>query len=356
MKKMMLGSFAALILSMLSGCGFTGDKTAGVLFLYAAAAILALILLVSYCLFIRRKNIWFLLMYVSVLVVNIGYLSLSLSATLEEALLANRIAYLGSVFLPMSFFLIISEVCGIRIKKYTLAAMFGISVAVFLIAASPGYLDIYYKDAVIEWVNGAARLKKTYGPLHVVYLIYLLAYFSSMIYVITASSIKKKDFSTNHKNILLFIVFWNIAIWFIEQFVDFGFELLSVSYVVTEVFLLLLYSILQEYRVLHNEQTVAADKSQAETISQEPPKKPEVSPEQREAYEFFSSNLPTLTLTEKRIFDLYIKGKGSKEIMEELNIKETTLKYHNRNIYGKLGVASRKQMIEYAIATKSYEK
>ena len=32
------------------------------------------------------------------------------------------------------------------------------------------------------------------------------------------------------------------------------------------------------------------------------------------------------------------------------NIKETTLKYHNRNIYSKLGVSSRKQMLEIAAA------
>jgi DNA-binding CsgD family transcriptional regulator len=31
--------------------------------------------------------------------------------------------------------------------------------------------------------------------------------------------------------------------------------------------------------------------------------------------------------------------------MEQLNIKENTLKFHNKNIYGKLGVSSRKQLI-----------
>ena len=32
--------------------------------------------------------------------------------------------------------------------------------------------------------------------------------------------------------------------------------------------------------------------------------------------------------------------------MEMLNIKETTLKYHNRHIYSKLGVSSRKELLE----------
>ena len=36
--------------------------------------------------------------------------------------------------------------------------------------------------------------------------------------------------------------------------------------------------------------------------------------------------------------------------MAALNIKENTLKYHNKNIYGKLGVSSRKQLVSIAAA------
>jgi DNA-binding CsgD family transcriptional regulator len=38
--------------------------------------------------------------------------------------------------------------------------------------------------------------------------------------------------------------------------------------------------------------------------------------------------------------------------MLSLNIKENTLKYHNRNIYNKLGVSSRKQLIELALSAE----
>ena len=44
--------------------------------------------------------------------------------------------------------------------------------------------------------------------------------------------------------------------------------------------------------------------------------------------------------------DLVINGRSTKEIMSELNIKENTLKFHNKNLYGKLGVSSRKQLVE----------
>ena len=44
----------------------------------------------------------------------------------------------------------------------------------------------------------------------------------------------------------------------------------------------------------------------------------------------------------------YLHGK----ISELLGITENTLKYHNKNIYGKLGVSSRKQLKEIALRIK----
>ena len=65
-------------------------------------------------------------------------------------------------------------------------------------------------------------------------------------------------------------------------------------------------------------------------------------------YEFFLTGLKQLTPTEKSIFDLYMDGKTAAEIMEIMTIKQTTLKYHNRNIYSKLGVSSKKQLLNYS--------
>ncbi|MCI1305228.1 MAG: LuxR C-terminal-related transcriptional regulator [Lachnospiraceae bacterium] len=74
-------------------------------------------------------------------------------------------------------------------------------------------------------------------------------------------------------------------------------------------------------------------------------RKKEVDPDN---YRQFLSGLKTLTKTETKIFRLYLSGKGTKEIMEEENIKESTLRYHNRNIYSKLGINSMKQLLRYA--------
>ena len=71
-----------------------------------------------------------------------------------------------------------------------------------------------------------------------------------------------------------------------------------------------------------------------------------------EEYEFFLCNLGTLTATEYKVYELYLAGKSAKQIAEILGISENTLKYHNKNIYSKLGISSRKQMLRFAALKK----
>ena len=67
-----------------------------------------------------------------------------------------------------------------------------------------------------------------------------------------------------------------------------------------------------------------------------------------EDYEYFLCNLKTLTPQEMRIYELYVEGKSTAEIAAFIGIKENTMKYHNKNIYSKLGVSSRKQFLRFA--------
>lgn len=43
-----------------------------------------------------------------------------------------------------------------------------------------------------------------------------------------------------------------------------------------------------------------------------------------------------------------MEGKTTKEIIALMGFKEFTLKFHNKNIYEKLGVSSRKELLRYA--------
>lgn len=96
-----------------------------------------------------------------------------------------------------------------------------------------------------------------------------------------------------------------------------------------------------------------ADNAIAELSRLTEKKHREVDPD---SYALFCENLGTLTAKEREIFNLYLDGKSAKDIMDLLSISENTLKYHNRNIYGKLGVTSRKELLMYATLMKKESK
>ena len=137
-------------LFLLSGCGAIGNKSTSLSVIYAATAVLSLLLLLSYCTLVRKRDKWFVLLFSSVVVVNTGYFTLALSKTIEMALWANRLSYLGSVFLPLAMLMILLNTTGLQYRRRLPFGLTILSVVVFFIAASPGYLDIYYKEVSFE--------------------------------------------------------------------------------------------------------------------------------------------------------------------------------------------------------------
>lgn len=328
-------------------CDSIGNKALSISIIYAITTTLSLVLLVACCYLFKQKDNWLLLLFVSVLIVNVGYLSLSLSHNVEEALLANRIAYLGSVMLPMAMMMSILNLTSLKYRKWISIFLFILALFVFFVAASPGYLTIYYESVSLEFINGAAVLHKVYGPWHSLYLFYLLGYFISMVAVICYATMNKKISSTHQAVILALAVFCNIGIWLLEQIVDINFEMLAVSYILSEAFLLCLYMLMNQFQQLKskiNEQQVSVPD---ETVPEVPDTEQTLDGLEKEPNKKLQQlllNLDELTHTERSIFDFYVEGKSTQEVLELLNIKENTLKFHNKNIYTKLGVASRKEL------------
>ena len=311
----------------------------GISIIYIAAAICSLILLIIYSICIKKKNTWFWVLFSCVCVVNVGYFALSISKTLGSALMANRVAYLGSVFLPVAMLMIVLNASGLKYHKLLWVPLVCLGVAVFFVAASPGYLDIYYKDVELVTKNNVSVLDKEYGSWHVLYLFYLIGYFIAMIAAVIHAMVKKKIASTAQAVMLLSAVFVNICVWLIEQFVKIELEFLSISYIMTELFLIGVYIMIQE-----NEKHIALAKEQFTTQNNMLESSINNAEFSEQTIELFRQGITALTQTEKLIYDLYIEGKSTKEVLDEMNIKENTLKYHNKNIYGKLGVGSRKEL------------
>ena len=313
---------------------------------YAIMAIIATILLVGYFALVRKKEPWLLLLYVCVTIVNVGYFLLSISKTVEFAIFANDFAYFGSVFLSMSMLLTVTKLCGFEIKKKLIITLGTIGIVMFLIVATVGILPWYYKEVELVFVDGAAKLKKVYGVLHPMYLVYLAGYFAAMVACIVQSIRKKMIASQRHAVLLAAIVFGNIAVWFVEKFIPWDFEFLSVSYIFSEIVLLGLYWMMQDY--------VRVDlvPHPAQEVARPAPIDIATMPMEEKVLKILSFLKPgeMLAAREREILELVLQNKKRKEIAEELCLSENTIKTYTRTLYGKVGVSSREEL--YALLVK----
>lgn len=307
---------------------------------YTITLAVAIGLLCAYLAMVKNKEFWLTMLYICVSVVNLGYLLLSVARTVGFAIFANDVAYLGSVFLSMCMFLTILKLCGFTVKRLHVIICVALGALMFAIVATSGLLPWYYESVSLEFIDGATRLEKVYGPLHSLYLVYLLGYFVAMISVIAYSVKTKRIGSPRFALFIAGIVLSNILVWLLEKFISWNFEFLSVTYIISELMLLLLYWMMQEY--VHKNDVpppIIKEKQTFVIINSE---------SKAEKLNALVSILPTdksLTAKEIEILGELVDGKSRREISQEFHISENTVKTHITHIYEKFGVSSKDALL-----------
>ena len=310
---------------------------------YGIACVLSIILLVAYFFVDKKREKGLMFLFVSILVCNTGYFILSLSRILTLALIGNAIAYVGNVFLPFFMLMLILDVCKIKHSKVLNYILISVGIVILFIATSGGYLPIYYKEVSLEIVEGGAKLVKEYGPLHILYFVYLFGYMASMVAVLIYSMAKKKLTSKMHASFLCVIVFGNILVWLIEQFIEHNFEFLCVSYILNECLLLFLYGMLREYEYIktknmkENVVSVEVDMKVLETQ--------EKLTEEQVAIVFTKwKKVEELTKREKEIVKHLLLGDKRKDIAQKLFLSDSAVRNHITRIFKKLEVENTSEL------------
>ena len=309
---------------------------------YGITTALSVLFFILYRILVKKREFWLSLLFACITVVNVGYLMLSLAKSVEFAIFANDVAYLGSVFLSTCMLLTIVKLCGFTVKKHTLIILLSLGAVMFLIIATSGILPWYYKSVIIEKINGATVLAKEYGVLHPLYAVYLGAYFVAMICAIVHSLIKKKGKAQKIAGFLAFIVLINIAVWFTEKFSKWDFEFLAVSYVVSELLFIFLYWTIQDYVLIKDAPKYSPKQEMQLGISiTTMPMETKLS----KVLSFVKESAP-LAVREREILELILQNKKRKDIATELMISENTVKTYTRTLYSKLGVTSRSELYD----------
>ncbi len=177
-----------------------------VVFFYNSMLALSLVLTLVY-LFLWHKHfdVHITLVFALVPVTNLGYTLMANASDLNSALVARKLTYIGGCYLLLMILLIVFSMCHVKIHGVIRVLFMSLSTFVYISTLTIGSSDIFYKKEMsFEIVDGAAQIQRTYGPMHAVFSLMMILYFTIGIAVIIYSLAKKNQVSRVMLYLLVF--------------------------------------------------------------------------------------------------------------------------------------------------------
>ena len=199
-------------------------------------AISVILILIYIWMYHKHFDVHFSLIFAFAAIQNLGYCLLAHSKSLDEALAANKMIYLGACFLSLFILIIVFELCHLKIKKIVKMGYFIFAMTVFMLAITIGHTEAFYKSVSFEIVNGAGALvDKEYGPGHILFLLMIIDYTADSIGALIYSYVKKKTVSRKIVHMLLASQIICVAAYFCSKLISERFELTPIAFVIGEI-------------------------------------------------------------------------------------------------------------------------
>ena len=157
--------------------------------------------------------------YLLVTICDFGYLHLLHAQTLEGALMANALTYIGGSFIPFLVLLSVCRICHVRQKGWMLAVEFVCCICSFLLGATTGVNKLNYTNVWLDTSGTYSILVKEYGPFHIFYIISMVMFVVAAFAVIIWSYRKKREVSYITALGLALICSVDLLIYFVESFI-----------------------------------------------------------------------------------------------------------------------------------------
>ncbi|MCI5727715.1 MAG: HD domain-containing protein [Clostridium sp.] len=196
----------------------------------------------------KKTNSYLRILLTIACVANLGYLVLGVSTTLEEAILANKISYIGGCFMPPIMLECMCSLCNIKIRRWAKCTSMLFSTLVYAMVLSTGFSDFYYQSVQLENVYDATTIIGEHGIGYIFFYIIVYGYMVSGIVITIIASIKKQ---VSRKNLYLLIAMQVITsvLFLVGRVVAPTFELLPAVYVLNGIILVILQSKLSKYNL-----------------------------------------------------------------------------------------------------------
>ncbi len=180
---------------------------------------------------------------------NYGAYLIVASKTIEEALVANKMVYLGGIFLVFFFVICIADICRISIPRWIMISMISSACVILVIILRIGKDKLYYESAELIEKAGYSFIKKEYGPLHIIFPIYLtvMLLFGISLGVYALKNKKKVSYITSLTAIG--VMSCQMAVYVGERLFNIELELLPIGYNIAYFMILFLLKRVRLYNV-----------------------------------------------------------------------------------------------------------
>lgn len=182
-------------------------------------------------------------------VTNLATALVASSTSIEQALLAQKMTYIGGCYTFLFVVFFIFNICGIKLKPWIKAVALVITSIVYCSSLTIGYSDIFYKGMpTLEIIGKTAYItNKSYGFMHTIFYVLVCLYYAIMVAVIIYSFFKKKQVPL--RVLILVAVSVSIAMvgFFGQRFLKLKVELLPLTYNLGIIFYLIIASRLRLY-------------------------------------------------------------------------------------------------------------
>ncbi len=132
----------------------------------------------------KKADTRFIIFSATVIISCFGRYLLSISETLELALVANNMIYVGGCFTAPIVVLIVVQCCNFKLHKALKFFLLGFATLIFGFSLTIGHSNIYYNSVTLSYKDGYHYLIKDYGPLHKLYPVLMLMCAAMLLYYV----------------------------------------------------------------------------------------------------------------------------------------------------------------------------
>ena len=139
--------------------------------LYAILFVVSLLMIIAMAAIGQKLNITqYILLFAAIMISILGDYIISVSDTLNMAIMGQNMVYLGGVFTPILVLFSTMKICHMKIPKALWISLVSLAGIILFFVFNVQSSQLYYKSLELGTANGMTILIKERGPLHMLYM------------------------------------------------------------------------------------------------------------------------------------------------------------------------------------------